>query len=505
MSILRTPHPQGRLRRAISQAAEISPMAPVLALALALRVGIALRFWNVVAYDEMFQFLEQAHRLVFHQGIVPWEFQVGLRSWLVPLLLAAPMELARLADPDPIFGLAVIRILLCLASLSIVWCAVRWGERFGGRHGGWIAGLVAALWPDLWLMAPHPLEETLSAYALVPAVYLITCCDDVDFRVARRRVAWAGFLLGLAFTLRIQLAPAIAIAGIVLCGRDLWRWRAALLAAALPVLIAGMLDWVTWGQPFRSFWLNVYLNVFLHVASHDFGGNPGGYFLFMLAMDWLWALPVAVILAWQARRVMALPAGLALVVLLTHSLIAHKEFRFVFPAVALAVPVFGIGLALLPRLSWRVAAAAVMFTGVLASPWPYFILQLHQNAFRVFNAAAALHPRLVSVENWDQTFMPLDITFATGGRLTDRTVISTAAGAAAADVLVATLPLARVPAGFTQRLCVPGNWVPWVKPAPPLCLWQRGSTMVPASQAPGFDLGFPRAARPYTLPRMAAD
>ena len=31
--------------------------------------------------------------------------------------------------------------------------------------------------------------------------------------------------------------------------------------AAIPVLCVGLLDWLTWGQMFRSFWMNIYLNI----------------------------------------------------------------------------------------------------------------------------------------------------------------------------------------------------------------------------------------------------
>ena len=52
----------------------------------------ALAFPNVVWPDEIFQTLEQAHRLAFGYGIVPWEFRAGARSWLLPGLLAGAME-----------------------------------------------------------------------------------------------------------------------------------------------------------------------------------------------------------------------------------------------------------------------------------------------------------------------------------------------------------------------------------------------------------------------------
>ena len=36
------------------------------------------------------QYLEQAHRLVFGAGMVPWEYEQGVRPWVFPLLIAVP-------------------------------------------------------------------------------------------------------------------------------------------------------------------------------------------------------------------------------------------------------------------------------------------------------------------------------------------------------------------------------------------------------------------------------
>jgi hypothetical protein len=130
----------------------------LLGAAFLFRAFVALAFWNVVAFDEVFQFLEPAHRLVFGQGIVPWEFQVGLRNWLIPLALTPPMALGRLASGNPPIGLAIIRLLMASGSLPIVWCAARGVQRFLAGEAAEIAGLLTAFWSDLWVMAPHTLE-----------------------------------------------------------------------------------------------------------------------------------------------------------------------------------------------------------------------------------------------------------------------------------------------------------------------------------------------------------
>src|ERR1035438_3090232 len=49
-------------------------LAAVCALAVALRMAEAIAFPGYEYPDEIFQVLEQAHRLAFGNGIIPWEF-----------------------------------------------------------------------------------------------------------------------------------------------------------------------------------------------------------------------------------------------------------------------------------------------------------------------------------------------------------------------------------------------------------------------------------------------
>ena len=71
-----------------------------LALFAIAAVAIALRLIPIVVVpsvnwpDEIFQVLEPAHRLAYGYGLVAWEFQLGVRSWLMPGLVAAMIELS---------------------------------------------------------------------------------------------------------------------------------------------------------------------------------------------------------------------------------------------------------------------------------------------------------------------------------------------------------------------------------------------------------------------------
>src|SRR5215470_12372338 len=60
----------------------------LLALALLLRVVAIISFPSLHHPDENFQLFEQAHRIAFGYRVVPWEFREGIRSPVLPYLLA---------------------------------------------------------------------------------------------------------------------------------------------------------------------------------------------------------------------------------------------------------------------------------------------------------------------------------------------------------------------------------------------------------------------------------
>jgi len=475
----------------------------ILGVAAAMRVAVTLLCWNVLAVDEVFQFLEPGHRLIYGQGIVPWEFLVGLRCWLMPLLLAVPMALGRAISENPLVGLGLARLLMVAASLPIVWVAGKWGERFYGRFGGLVAGLFAACWPDMWVMAPHTMEEVAAADFLVPAIYLVEAARGA---AGIKYVGLAGFLLGMAVVVRLQAAPAVAVAGAWLCGRDASRWRAGLAGGILPGLLAGGLDWASWGEPFRSFWLNVYLNLFKGVAAQSFGRSPAGFYVLTLAVDWLWTMPAMLVLGWLGAKKLPVAGVAAVVIVLTHSLIAHKEFRFVFPAVALLVPLAGVGLAGwlkdgLPRgAMWRRAGlAAVALAGPVFSPWLYFLLGFQYTSVQAFDdlrhELAGRPAALVAIGRWNDSFVPIDTLLTGNTRLTTMAVFQTATRP---DFIVATEGELSPPAGYAEDKCYKGYWLPGGKKMPRFCVWRDSSPPV-EGPAPVWNFDFPAVAKPFRV------
>jgi GPI mannosyltransferase 3 len=341
----------------------------LLAGAFAIRMVTYALFGGITHPDEVFQYLEQAHRIVFGIGMIPWEYQLGVRSWLFPGFLAGVMEVTRLIGDGPVEQNAAIAVVLSLLSLVPVACGFFWGLRAAGLAGALLAGGLNAVWSDSVLYATHPLMDGVAASCLVGGIYLADRAHRTD---VQRDFLLAGLALGLVAVLRIQLLPAIGLTALMFCGRGFrQRWLPLVAGMTGVVLAQGVLDAVTLGSPLQSIWYYVWVNQVSGVAS-SFGVSP--WYEYLTGMRWNWSLalpPLAVCVAagaWRQARLLAIAAS----IILLFSLIPHKEQRFIFPAIPLLLTVAGTGSAVLGQrlLAWLRLPLADWLLGVVGvSAW----------------------------------------------------------------------------------------------------------------------------------------
>ena len=346
----------------------LAPASPRSVLAWILAAALAVRLWIVATHsyiawpDETFQYLEPAHRLAFGSGVITWEFLDGIRSWFLPGLLAGVMRLVARLDDDPAAYVLVLRLLCVLASLSVPFVACQLATRRGGPVAGLLAGLLCAFAAETVYFAPVILAEPLATDAALLAIWI----GDGPFGspVAPRRLLAAGLLAGLACSLRWHYAPVLAVAVLAQHARAP-RHLAIVAAGALVVvvLVLGGLDALTWGMPFQSVWLNYTRNVTQSVSA-AMGTQPWFYYPGYYLVAWGVAAPA--LLACAVLGALRLPM-VGVVVLCTiglHSLLPHKEPRFVFLATACLPMLVGVGLASvlqrLPRLAMSAPAAAAL-------------------------------------------------------------------------------------------------------------------------------------------------
>jgi hypothetical protein len=311
-------------------------------LAIALRLEPIIVEPSAVWPDEIFQASEPAHRLVYGSGLVAWEFQLGVRSWLLPGVIAGLMELSRIAGNGPRYYLPLIAGGFAVLAAVPVVCSFLWCRPLFGALGALLAAAAIAVAPELVYFGARTLSEVVAGHVLVVALYVL----EPGYRVTSyRRLVIGGALLGLVFVTRVQLAPAVAIVA-------LWtNWRAdrervlAMLTGAIAILIAdGILDAVTLGYPYASLWRYIVYNLYYGVSS-TFGVEAWNYYLVGELGVWGGAGATLLVLATFGALRVPLLLMVAVSILATHSAIAHKEYRFIYPTVLLVMVLSSIGLA----------------------------------------------------------------------------------------------------------------------------------------------------------------
>lgn len=316
-------------------------MALIFTAAFTLRV-IPLIFWPSIAVpDEILQSVEQGHRLAFGYGLVPWEFEYAARSWLLAYASAGLMWLASLMGDGPAYYLPLIGATCAALSAATAVCAFLWGNRFYGIRGGLLSAMVPMTSLDDIYFGARTSSEAVAAHILVIAVYLLAPGDPVK---SRWRLASAGFLLALTSVIRIQLLPAIALA-------FLWGDRATLRHRILPLAagalaafaLDGWFDAMTWRYPFEPLFNYLELNLVRDVGSF-FGTQPWWRYAYWLGAYWGWMTVILLPLAFLGGRKAPLLLAMALTIIVAHSFIPHKEFRYIYPAIPLLTITAGFGL-----------------------------------------------------------------------------------------------------------------------------------------------------------------
>ncbi|HEY9880918.1 MAG TPA: hypothetical protein V6D29_20840 [Leptolyngbyaceae cyanobacterium] len=300
---------------------------------LILRLLIAFTSDQINHPDEIFQYLEQAHRLVFGYGYIPWDYRFGIRSWILPGLLSVPLQVVKVLHLDePEIYISIIKILTCLVSVSLIYCVYEVGRRLASEEVGRWASVIACFWHELIVFAHKPTPECLSTYLLMGALVCL---------LGRSTWLSAG-LLGVMgagiLALRLQYAPVVLVLAIATL--LLWKRDRALVAAGsflAVLLLVGYVDYLTWGRFFGSYYNNYLYNQVYGVSS-IFGKVFPLYYLGTLILFSGGIFPVVIFsVAREKMRSQWLLLSLLVSIVIPHSLIPHKEYRFIYATVPICI------------------------------------------------------------------------------------------------------------------------------------------------------------------------
>jgi GPI mannosyltransferase 3 len=306
-------------------------------LAVVIRASV-MRFLPSILHPDEQMWLDEANRLVNHQGLVTWDFQVGERSWLWPGLMAAFMYLGELFGSPPNASLGGVSALICIISLGPVICGFLWGRNVAGFAGAVTTGVLNAVWFELVYFYAHPLSESAAGAALVVGLYLVYPGRNVW---SDRHMFIGAVMMGLAAVLRPQLIPAVALIVVAVGGVRVRAHYPALIGGiALPIVLSGLLDWVTWGWPFHATIMYVYYQTKVSSAA---GLNPFYSYVGWEGVAWGFFGVVIVLCALYGALRLPLLFWVAVVIFVVHSAFSHKEYRYISPALPLIMTLAGVG------------------------------------------------------------------------------------------------------------------------------------------------------------------
>ncbi|XP_002976970.2 GPI mannosyltransferase 3 [Selaginella moellendorffii] len=317
-------------------------------LCIAFRLLNALLVRTYFNPDEHWQALEVAHRIVFGYGHLTWEWNKGLRSYLHPLMFAALYKMLAVLKLDTPWFMArsprLFQSLIAAAGDVYLWKLSR--RAFGDRVAKWTMFCQLVNWFTFFCMVrtlSSSIETVLTTIALF---YWSSPTIDKHLGFMSNRqlalcVAW------ISCAIRPTSAVIWLYVGIyhLYECRDKFRY---LLHEVLPIgcVILGAtfsLDRIMYGKwifvPLRFFQFN-----FLSGGGDFYGSHPWHwYFTQGFPAMAFTHLPLAVLGIWWSREWFL--AGLVAWILFTYSLLGHKEFRFVLPALPLAMLFAGYSLA----------------------------------------------------------------------------------------------------------------------------------------------------------------
>ena len=305
-------------------------LLPVLALAFVARAAIALSGDFVLHPDEIMQYLEPAHRLVFGNGVTYWEYFYGARSWLVPGLVAGVLKLFDIVGlGQPAWYVGGVKLVFCAISLLIpagMYFFARWHF---GETAARVALLMGAFWYELVGFAHKPMTEFVATALLVS---LLALCVRPDAGQTAGGFDGGGVggagggdpgavcPVGLAGPWPVLFAHRKEDAACASYGHGFCRHRRI------------RRDHVGWQGLFHSYVVNIRVN--LALGDLRAGESPAWQFLYWLLIANMGLVALCVLALPDLRRYGFLLTLIALT-LLIHSAQSHKEYRFIFVVIPL--------------------------------------------------------------------------------------------------------------------------------------------------------------------------
>jgi hypothetical protein len=326
--------------------------------------------------DEIFQTVEVAHKLVFGKGHTFWEFRAGARSWFFPGILAGVYKCLDFFGVTDGYYLNVgIKIFLGFfhsLAISVVYLLFRrWCKT---KFVAFLFTLPLALNFMLAYISARTLTEAIALPFMVFTLYQATIYVET---YKLRNLIFTIVLAGIAYMLRFQTAVfsfGIAISFLFASKKHLKTSLLFGFGFIGMMMIQGVLDMVTWGSFMHS--LTTYLDYNINKGiANEHGVFPWYYYIKEFSSR---CYPITTVTAFLTTIYLFISPQKKKEILfffpflfffIVHSLVPHKEPRFVFPFYIALLALSSLFFALLYEKfgKKRVYIALLAFVVIIAS------------------------------------------------------------------------------------------------------------------------------------------
>jgi phosphatidylinositol glycan class B len=295
-------------------------------------------FWHE---DEHFQILEfAAYKLgTTPENALTWEFQDRVRPWLQPGIFFVLMAVFReIGVESPFLQATLFRIFSGVVGLVGIWAVAKvlvyWIQSENIRRATVLALLFIYFMP---LLHVRTSSENFATSALC-----VSLLFWFHLPLARYHIMLSGVFAGLAFQFRYQIA-------LMIVGAALWNvfyqqaeYAKFLLWSLGFLLVTAVSLWVdAWG--YEQFVVAAWEYLHAHNKASQHGVSPWYAYFLWLGRDVIFpfgAFAVAILIlapVFLSRHVLTWMIAPFVVF---HTLIPHKEFRYLFPVLQF-IPIIG--------------------------------------------------------------------------------------------------------------------------------------------------------------------
>jgi len=304
-------------------------------------VHVLAAFYSVGYHqcDELFQVYEFAG---FKLGLnssseLPWEFHERMRSGIQPFIVYWITNFFHSVSVTNPFSIAsFIRICMALLSFTAIVKFLNLLEREivteKLKRWLWYSGLL--FWCIPYFHARFSSENFSATLLMLGFVMLL---NTMRHKNSYGLFLVAGILLGLAFVSRFQISFMITglLAWLLLVNKTRFQYIAVIFFGIFIALFVGMLcDQWLYNEWTISWWNYLDLNLFQDKAS-VYGKEPVYFYLEQVFLQLLPPFSVAIVfcvVAFWIKLHKHVVTWMTVPFILLHFFVAHKELRFLFPA-----------------------------------------------------------------------------------------------------------------------------------------------------------------------------